>query len=714
MSKGKTKQATSKTQRPLSTNKPVAKTATLSEFVPTGIVPTGIAYREAPGGGMQGLRQTAVLDLQRTLGNAVTQQQLRAAGPEGMIQRVALSNAPTSETLHNTATAGGDFSANTYTVGSWSDTGASGDVQYDMSRGTGGVTVNVRIKFVASLGSDTTEATALPEGQPRTFATNMCRQLVSFYNGRFVLVGQRRAPQDAGVVAGVPDAGAASPATQEVRLPLAFRATPVFDTDADSHSTVHLDTTTVATGASGAAINAQEWFMNKNDANYPATFDSIYAHEYGHLIGLPDEYSLSNPNMHALFHNISPTSETQMNNQLDKAGIREMVLAAIRPRMLAQIQNIGSDVALALEGQQAAVARSLASGLRQAWRQGSTISNIADQIRPQLEAAGQTRALAMLNQALRFQATRNLSNASIGRDVTAAELVPAQIQQILNSTFNQAATAAQQSTITIPFEETGGGSQTLSVTIDVGPVVSSAASPLNAAANQAAAASVGAPEPVPPGGRRRVPLYPSETLIGRLTQMPGQWQNVSALMDSEVTQMGARLEAAITAALAATDVSSSVNDNVRQLYRVLYDLVNNVSTSVTQETLRAFLSGQIRPLMEQQVNELMSLVEAEVDSHQTAAGTGTNAAPGAPVDPALAAAVTQMEARARTMMNPPTPAAGGTPNVPVTFTTNTLMGNNAAGTDLRLDQMQRIADNFNTNPPHLRHNDEEDFTVRRP
>ncbi|MFO7681821.1 MAG: hypothetical protein R6X34_17395, partial [Chloroflexota bacterium] len=163
MSKGKTKQATTKTQRPLPATKPAAKTAALSEFVPTSI-----AYTEAPGSGMLGLRQTAVLDLQRTLGNAVTQQQLRAAGPEGMIQRVAMSNAPTSETLHNTAAAGGDFSANTYTVGSWSDTGASGDVQYDMSRAASGVTVNVRIKFVASLGSDTTEATALPEGQPRT------------------------------------------------------------------------------------------------------------------------------------------------------------------------------------------------------------------------------------------------------------------------------------------------------------------------------------------------------------------------------------------------------------------------------------------------------------------------------------------------------------------------------------------------------------------
>lgn len=679
----------------------------------------GIAYREtAGGGGMRGLRQTAVLDLQRTLGNAATQQQVQAGGPEGMVQRVVINNAPTSETLHNTQTPAGDYSSNDYTVGSWSDRGASGNIQYDMSRTGGGVTVNVRIKFVATLGNATTEATALPAGQPRTFATNMCRQLVQFYNNRFVLVGHARTPRDGGLPGGVPDAGApttgsAAPAPPEIRLPLTFRATPVFDVAADSHSTVHLNTTAVAAGGAGGAINAQEWFMNKNNAVYPASFQSIYAHEYGHLIGLPDEYSLSNPNMHALFHNISPTSETQMNNQLDKAGIREMVLAAIRPRMLAQIQTIGSDVALALEGQQAAIARSLATGLRQAWRRGGVIGNVGSQIRAQLEAAGQTRALGMVNQALRFEATRNLSNVTIAKDVTEAELLPGQIQRILNSTFNQAANSAQQGTITIPYQEEGGGSQSTTVSIDVAPVVSSATSPLNAAANLAATAAVGQPAPAPPGGRRRLPLYPSETLIGRLTQMPGQWQNVSALMDSEVSQMGDRLETAVMGALAASDISGNVNDSVRQLYRALYDLVNNVSASVTQETLRAFLSGQISPLMERQVNDLMSLVEAEVDRHQTASGTGTNAAPNAPADPQLAAAVTQMEARARQMLNPPAPAAGGTPNVPVRFTTESLMGDNAAGTGLRLDQMSQIAANFNANVPDLRRNNEEEFRVNR-
>ncbi len=41
-----------------------------------------------------------------------------------------------------------------------------------------------------------------------------------------------------------------------------------------------------------------------NRGRYPFTEEQIYAHEYGHLIGLPDEYSHSHPQMHALLHDI--------------------------------------------------------------------------------------------------------------------------------------------------------------------------------------------------------------------------------------------------------------------------------------------------------------------------------------------------------------------------------------------------------------------------
>lgn len=62
-------------------------------------------------------------------------------------------------------------------------------------------------------------------------------------------------------------------------------------------------------------------------------------------------------------------------------------------------------------------------------------------------------------------------------------------------------------------------------------------------------------------------------------------------------------------------------------------MVNDISRGVCQATVREFLTAQIGPLVQGQVTELMSLVETEVDSHQQAAGTGTNAAPSTPPIP---------------------------------------------------------------------------------
>lgn len=660
--------------------------------------------------GTQGLRQSAVLQLQRKRGNTFTQQKILSHNREGKIQRVVISNAPTSETLHNTTNATSqDYQPNTYTVASFNDQGGAGNIRYEMTRGSGGVTVNVRIKFVAQLGSGTAGPTPIPEGPVRDFARTQCTALVAFWNNKFELMGRTKAEDGGGATDGGSGAGAGS---TEIHLPLTFRATPVFDIAEEAHSTVRLDSTNVAVGGSGTALNANTWFTQKNDSVYPASFDSIYAHEYGHLLGIPDEYSLSNPNMHALFHDVSPAQETQMNNALDRAGVREMVLAAIRPRMLTQINTISTEVAAAVEAQKRTLSQNLAKGLRNAWQDGSLATTISGLIRPQLEAAGQDRALAMLDRVVNFQTSANFSNITIANNVINSELAVPAIQSILRSTFTQAATAAAQPTISIPFTNTGGSADSVSVSISVAPVVSSAASPLNAAANSAVAASVGTPAAAPPSGRRTPPLYPSHTLIGRLTSLPGSWRTIANLMQNEIDQIPTKVQQAVSGILAGTDISGQVNNNVRSLYQVIYQMIQNVSTSVGQDTVRSFLSSQIRPLMDQQISDLLGWVDAEVQSHQTASGTGTNAAPNLPPDPALAAAVRQIEQQTRQMLNPAAPAGGGTPNVPVRFTTNSLMGNNAAGTGLRSDQMSRIADNFNSNTPELRHENEENFSAR--
>lgn len=89
----------------------------------------------SPQKGTKGLRQNAVLQLQRRQGNAFTNRQIVSQSREGRIQRVVISNAPTSETLHNTTNATSqDYQPNTYTVASFNDQGGSGNIRYEMTR----------------------------------------------------------------------------------------------------------------------------------------------------------------------------------------------------------------------------------------------------------------------------------------------------------------------------------------------------------------------------------------------------------------------------------------------------------------------------------------------------------------------------------------------------------------------------------------------------
>jgi hypothetical protein len=217
-----------------------------------------------------------------------------------------------------------------------------------------------------------------------------------------------------------------------VVLPVNFVATPVFDLNAEADTTVRFDATNAAGGSN--VINASNWYANVG--SYPGGVNDTYAHEYGHLIGIPDEYSLSNPNAHALMHQISPSEGTRMGQQLDQAGKRQLIMSALRPHLQTRIGAIGGEVARALESQQAAMSRALATGLRSAWREGGVVSGAATQIREQLEAAGQNGPARSAREALRFEAFDNLSNITLAESVLPGGWHHA-IQRI-NATFTRA------------------------------------------------------------------------------------------------------------------------------------------------------------------------------------------------------------------------------------------------------------------------------------
>ena len=71
--------------------------------------------------------------------------------------------------------------------------------------------------------------------------------------------------------------------------------------------------------------------MGDYDTGDPNEAVKTAAHEYGHLLGIPDEYSQSNAQMHKLMHQASPTLAAGEDQKLDDAATKYMVLRAMGP-----------------------------------------------------------------------------------------------------------------------------------------------------------------------------------------------------------------------------------------------------------------------------------------------------------------------------------------------------------------------------------------------
>ena len=86
--------------------------------------------------------------------------------------------------------------------------------------------------------------------------------------------------------------------------------------------------------------------MNKGD--YASSEEAVYAHEYGHLLGLPDEYSHSNPQMHALLHDIDPKISAARGTALDTETVKRMVIAALTRPLFNHLHGAGREISAML------------------------------------------------------------------------------------------------------------------------------------------------------------------------------------------------------------------------------------------------------------------------------------------------------------------------------------------------------------------------------
>ena len=375
-----------------------------------------------------------ILDLQRRAGNqAVAGAMARTAGADRRgaerrsvgngapaVQRVAVTTPTRQETLFNQRPAAGQAGAAVF--------GSSAGQTFDMSRGgtPDAVTVTVRIRFIQQgrtltgpagnqRPTDSGPITAIPPGDARRpFAQNICDTAPTHWTGRAVLVGTRAATSG---LASLWNSDAGGP----VRLPLKFRAVPVYDlAPVPADKEIRLFPQAQAAGGATHPIDARHYYMN------PGTYagmnqEAIYAHEYGHLLGLSDEYSHSNPQMHALLHGIDPGTASERGKTMDRESVRKMVLAALTRPLMDRVTASTDEIARAFGAGKAPVVTALAASLRTALRDATVKSMLGLNV-PPASAALAPRCRALINAAVADTDTRTLASRVVSAEFGAGPM----------------------------------------------------------------------------------------------------------------------------------------------------------------------------------------------------------------------------------------------------------------------------------------------------
>lgn len=658
----------------------------------------------------------------------------------GVVQRNQVSEvnyADTGEDIYsdtpatNPAVPQGSAGVRHFTMG-------SNTINYAMERTDTEVIVTVRIRFVSQT-RDTNQFLAdgvtanpnfmgyigspaeIPAGDPRRgWAEGMARTVGQRFSGatggRVRFVGQRDpAWHDFG---GRP---------QRVSLNVRFRAEPVFDLGrTDFHKEVKVFASNVIPGrAAGHPIDAGAWYM---DTTGYAPAEQVYAHEYGHLIGIPDEYSLSNDQMHRLMHRVSPSQATTRNAAIDRAAVRRMVLAALTRPLVLRLASAAGELARTFTAHKAPLVNAMTTGMRGGAADAGTNAALVTRLQGQTAPPLQGRLPGIV----RFETTQNFSNRTIAQNVVAGEFAPAALADLLNTRYLTALTAPHSQMADVGMGAGRG------VSIAVQGSAGGAGSGIWAAANSGALAgsaggvadtAVGAA-----GGARVPPVRPPATLIAQIGALPGRWQGMAAQLRSAFSEaaVGARMRAAAAAmpaaAAAAAGAIAGPATTAPQVYRRAYDLVGRIARTAGQGLVRDFLQAELEPLLQSSTATIAANITTEVENvMNTPAGALASAAPR---DPNLTAMVTAMQSRlaAQTPAGQPAnadPSAAPRQPVPpgspagtaaapvatqeVTFTAEGQMGDNAA--DLRTDQFQRLVDQFNQPARRLRRDREGPFTV---
>ncbi|MFM7534531.1 MAG: hypothetical protein ACKO91_01875 [Acidimicrobiales bacterium] len=626
--------------------------------------------RAAPGGAEAGPHLAGLapglpaspLRLQRLAGNRSV-----AAAVRKIVQRVEVAGVATGETLYNQPGANGAAAAASYSI----------DANYEMNRnGDSGVTVNVRIKFLSQvrnavppppgvagappLGALIGNPVEIPAADARrAWAQTTAASALTHWANRLTLIGE--------------EFNFFSANTRK-RLPVTFQATPVFGLNDPAHNTVIVHPSSVVGGSPGNPIDAGNYYVAK-DAGYPANDDIIYAHEYGHLLGIADEYSQSNEQMNALLHQAAPGGAASAMAALDRTTVERMVLAAMSRPLHAQLVAAIGPVTDAIRAQRAAVKRRMGA----AARQGAVDPAVQTALTAALAAVATPGLAPSIPGIVAFQTTTNFSNLERAGEGVEAGFSAAALTASITNAYGQALLDPQATNVAVAGLGDVRVNMTRGMYAAAGP-----GSPVAGSAAVLAGSTVGAVGP----GLPAVP--PPATLAGQLAALPGTWSAAGGVIETGVTgpAFAAKMAAAISGAAAAQaeaaaalppGVAAPAIGAAAPLYRQAYELVANTARTASQEIASGLVAAAVQPVLTSSVASFQSAIQAEV-TRIMATPPGGLAAAGAP-DPNMTAMVNAMKARldaakAATAGSGRDPLGAGTPapDQDVTYSYQGLMG----------------------------------------
>lgn len=618
--------------------------------------------------------------LQRLVGNRAV-----AAAMERVVQRVPVS-VTFSETLYTGEGAGGKAAGGSFGQGG----------QFQMTRDAdNAVNIDMKIKFVRQhrntinkrpghpsdpdVGDLTGPITELPEGD-RAWATTTSAAAVAHWNGRLVLVGKDKPRPDAAEV--------------DKRLKVVFKATPTFGKNDVADQTVVVHPPNVTGGSKGNPIDSGDFYMKKNDKIYPDSDDQIYAHEYGHLLGIPDEYSQSNEQINQLLHRASPADAASSMAALDKKTIELMVLATLTRPLFGQLQSSMGAVTSAIKAQKKAVKTKMTSAAHDAVR----TPEIADLLTNRLTTMSSAKVKPHVPKAVALQTTKNFAHAAVATDGVERILAAGSIGKMVGDTYWKALTSPQDEVVNVP----GLGETKVEVQESIYGAAAKRGALRNAAVGEAAG-SVGKTGP----GLPKIP--PPDTLVGQLAGAAGAWSAAGGAIETAITsaafqaKMLATLNAATIAAgvlpLLGFEVAPTIKSD-KALYGKAWTLVNNAAREAVKQLATEMVGATLNPVLQSSVASLRTAIGAEVTRIMT---SPPGALAASPPDPNMAKLVADMKGRldaaktalAGTGMDPLGVTGATTPAQDVTYSYQGMMG--AGKTEaLRADQFKGLIDKFNT------------------